>query len=438
MAAPYGAGRRGGMNAAVHMIEPLQRPPDAEIAVPGSKSLTNRALLVAALADDVSVLDGVLDSDDTRYMAEAWRQLGVAVAIDAAAARATIDGCGGRLPATEAELFAGNAGTAMRFLVAALCLGHGRYRIDGTPRMRERPIQDLLDALSQLGACVRTTERPGCPPVEIEARGLRGGSARLAAAKSGQFVSAILMIAPYTREGVTLHVDGPVVSPPYIDMTLAVMQAFGVTATREGYERFTVPAQRYGARNYAIEPDASSAHYFLAAAALTAGRVRVRGLGRDSVQGDVCFVDLLERMGATVACGADYLEVQGHGSLDGIDADLNAISDTAPTLAVLGAFARRPVTLRNIAHVRLQESDRLHAVATELRRLGARVQERADGLVIEPAPLHAGVVETYDDHRIAMSFALAGLRVPGIGIRNPECVRKTFPDFFARLEGLRR
>jgi 3-phosphoshikimate 1-carboxyvinyltransferase len=420
------------------MIQPLARPPDCEVRVPGSKSITNRALLIAALAEGDSVLEAALSSDDTQYMAAAWRQLGIEVAQDAAGERFTVGGRGGVIPAAAAERFVGNAGTAMRFLVAALCLGRGRFRVDGSPRMRQRPIQDLLDALAQLGAPARCESGGGCPPVVIDADGLPGGRARIAAAKSSQFLSAVLLAAPYARAPVELEVSGPLIAAPYIDMTIGVMRAFGVGVTRDGTHRFTVRPQRYAGRQYAIEPDASSAHYFLAAAALTGGRVRVQGLGAASLQGDVRFADVLEQMGAVVARGADFLEVRGGAELDGVEADMNAISDTAPTLAALAPFARRPVTIRNIAHVRLQESDRLRAVATELRRLGVRVRELDDGLVIEPSAIRPAVVETYDDHRIAMSFALVGLRVPGIGIRDPQCVRKTFPEFFARLEELRR
>ena len=425
------------MSPAVYQVQPLSRPPDGTVRVPGSKSITNRALLVAALADGRSTLEGALFSDDTTYMAQACTALGVPVTAEADDRRFTVDGGGGTFPAAAAELFVGNAGTAMRFLAAALCLGHGRFRIDGTRRMRERPIQDLVDALIQLGAGVRCVGRPGRPPLVIDADGLPGGAARIAAAKSSQFLSGLLLVAPCARNGADLEVVGPLVTPPYIDMTLGVMAAFGARASREGYRRFRIAPQRYAARVYRIEPDASSAHYFWAAAALTGGRVRVDGVGTASLQGDIRFVDLLEQMGARVIRGADFIEVQGGGELDGLEVDLNALSDTMPTLAVLGAFARRPVTIRNVAHVRLQESDRLHAVATELQRLGVRVRELDDGLVVEPSPVHAAPVETYDDHRIAMAFALAGLRVPGIAIRDPACVRKTFPEYFARLEALR-
>ncbi|MFQ5665672.1 MAG: 3-phosphoshikimate 1-carboxyvinyltransferase [Candidatus Binatia bacterium] len=426
------------MTSGVYVVQPLSRPPDCEINVPGSKSLTNRALLVAALADGESILEGALFSDDTQYMAKAWRQVGITVAADATAHRFIVGGLGGAIPAATAELYVGNAGTAMRFLVAALCIGHGRFLVDGSARMRQRPIQDLLDALGELGARVYSGGEPGYPPVRVEAGGLPGGHVRIAAAKSSQFVSAVLLAAPYARRTVEVEVAGPLVAAPYIDMTVAVMRAFGVPVARDGYHRFAVSPQRYTGRRYHIEPDASSAHYFLAAAALSGGRVRVRGLGNASVQGDARFVDLLEQMGASVVRGSDFLEVRGGGRLDGIEADLNRLSDTMPTLAALAPFARRRVTIRNVAHVRLQESDRLHAVATELQRLGVHVRELGDGLVIEPSAVRPALVETYDDHRIAMSFALVGLRVPGIGIRNPACVSKTFPDFFARLEELRR
>ncbi len=426
------------MTRAVQTMVPLAQPPDCDVRVPGSKSITNRALLIAALAAGESTLDGVLFSDDTHHMASAWRQLGIEVHEDAAAERFIVGGKGGELPARQADLFVGNAGTAMRFLTAALCLGSGTFRLDGSPRMRERPIQDLLDALAQLGAQVRSAAGNGCPPVLVEARGLGGGHARIAADKSSQFLSAVLMVAPYARSRTQVDVIGELVAAPYIDMTLGVMHAFGVDVRREGYRRFDIETSAYRARRYAVEPDASGAHYFLAAAALCGGRVRINGLGYASLQGDVRFVDVLEQMGATVTRGDDFLEVRGGTQLDGVDVDMNAISDTVPTLAAIAPFARRPVTIRNVAHVRLQESDRLHAVATELQRLGVRVRELRDGLCIEPSTIQPAVVETYDDHRLAMSFALIGLRVPGVAIRDPRCVRKTFPDYFTRLEALRR
>lgn len=421
------------------LIRPLDRPPDATITVPGSKSITNRALLLAALADGRSELSGALFSDDTRYMARALRALGAAVGEDDAGARIAVTGCAGAWPADHAELFVGNAGTAMRFLTAACCLGHGRYRLDGTERMRERPIGELVDGLRQLGARVYCEAGGDTPPVVVEAVGLSGGAVTLNAERSSQFLSAVLLVAPYARQAVTITVPGRMIAEPYVDLTIGVMAAFGVRVERDGERCFRVPAgQCYRARGYAVEPDASSAHYFLAAAALTGGRVRVEGLGRGSIQGDVRFADLLERMGARVRWEADAVEVEGPEHLEGIDADMNEISDTAPTLAVLAAFASSAVRIRNVAHLRWQESDRLGAVAAELRRLGASVRELEDGLAIEPSALHGGSVRTYDDHRLAMAFALVGLKVEGVGIEDPACVAKTFPDYFERLERLRR
>ncbi len=427
------------MSSGALAIVPLTRPPDATVRVPGSKSITNRALLIAALANGASQLSGALFSDDTRYMVAALRQLGVDIAADEAAERLDVAGQGGQWPATEADLFVGNAGTAMRFLLAALCLGHGRYRIDGSARMRERPIQDLVDGLQQLGARVRCERATGCPPVVVEADGLPGGAAEIAGARSSQYLSALLQVAPYAARDVTVSVRGALVAQPYVDMTIGVMAAFGVEVAREAYRSFRVRAgQRYVARTYAIEPDASSAHYFLAAAALTGGRVRIEGLGRHSLQGDVRFAEVLAAMGAQVRWEADAIEVIGPDRLQGIEADLNAISDTAPTLAVLAPFASGPVQVRNVAHLRWQESDRLHAVASELARLGVSVEELPDGLVVRPSPIAPGLVRTYDDHRIAMSFALIGLKVEGVRIDDPDCVSKTFPDYFTRLEALRR
>jgi len=421
------------------LIEPLTEPPNATVRVPGSKSITNRALLVAALAAGKSALDGVLFSDDTRYMAEALRRLGVEVEADERAARCRVIGAGGGWPAREADLFVGNAGTAMRFLVAALCLGHGRYRIDGTARMRERPILDLVDALRQLGARIACENDSGCPPVVVEADGLPGGEANVSGRRSSQFLSALLQAAPYARRDVTVRVVDELIAKPYVDMTIGVMAAFGVAVERDGYREFRIRGgQSYRSCAYAVEPDASSAHYFLAAAALTGGRVRVEGLGRDSLQGDVRFADVLAEMGAQVEWAPESVEVVGPGRLGGVDADMNAISDTASTLAVLGPFADGPVRIRNIAHVRWQESDRLRAVATELGRLGVRVEESADGVAVYPSRITPASVRTYDDHRIAMSFALIGLKVPGIRILDPGCVAKTFPDYFERLAELRR
>ncbi len=419
-------------------IAPLTGPLDATVTVPGSKSLTNRALLIAALASGRSVLTGALASDDTRYMAGALRALGIAVEQDdtAAGARFTIVGRGGHFPAREATLFIGASGTAARFLTAALPLGRGRYVLDGVPRIRERPIAPLLTALRQLGATIYGQEGNDSPPIVAEASGLPGEVCSVRGDLSSQFLSALLMVGPYTGGGLAVQVEGELVSRPYIGITTAIMRDFGI-ATIEDSDRFLVPPGVYAARDYAIEPDATAASYFYAAAALTGGTVRVAGLGRGAVQGDLAFVDVLERMGCVVERGGDAIVVRGPAQLRGIDADMGDISDTAQTLAAIAPFADGPVTMRGLAHARLKETDRVAAVVTELRRLGCRVDERPDGLTIHPSTLHGGTVATYDDHRMAMSFALIGLRVPGISIADPGCVAKTFPDYFARFAAMR-
>ncbi|CAN5745938.1 3-phosphoshikimate 1-carboxyvinyltransferase [soil metagenome] len=423
-------------------IEPIDHPVDADVDVPGSKSITNRALLVAGLADGASELTGALYSDDTRYMAEALNTLGIRVESDEAAHGFRIWGRGGTFPATAADLFVGNSGTTMRFLTAALPLGHGAYRIDGIPRMRKRPIAPLLQALTELGADAVSEEGGGCPPVQVNANGLRGGSTRMAGDQSSQYFSALLLAAPYAREGVQIEVAGDLVSKPYMTMTARVMRDFGVHAALDSqhWRSFRVkPGQRYAGREYHIEPDASNASYFFSAAAVTGGRVRVNGLGTDSAQGDLRFVDVLQAMGASVCIAADYTEVTGppRGQLQGVDLDLNAISDTAQTLAAIAPFANGPTTIRGIHHARLKETDRVAALANELRRMGQNVEERPDGLTITPQPVRTAAIETYDDHRMAMSFAIAGLAAPGITILDPGCVAKTFPDFFDRLRMLR-
>ena len=424
-------------------MAPASGPIDATVVVPGSKSITNRALPIAALADGTSVLTGALDSDDTRYMAEAIRALGLGVDHDAVARTFTVKGGGGTFPAQHADLFLGNSGTSMRFLAAAVALGHGRYRLDGVPRMRQRPIDPLLDALTTLGVDVRAEHGNGCPPISVQADGLRGGAVTMPGDRSSQYFSALLMAAPYAREDVVVTVEGDLVSKPYMTITAAVMRAFGVECEIDDvdWRTFRVPAgQRYVAREYAIEPDASNASYFFAAAAVTGGTIRVPGLGRGSTQGDLGFVRVLEAMGATVTVAADSTEVSGPpiGQLRGVDLDLNAISDTAQTLAAIAPFASGPVTIRGVEHMRLKETDRVSALATELRKLGQDVEERADGLRITPGPIRPATVDTYDDHRMAMSFAITGLGAPGVTIADPGCVRKTFPDFFDRLESARR
>lgn len=418
-------------------IRPVTGPVVGSVQLPGSKSYTNRALPIAALAWGRSVISGALFSDDTRYMAGALRTLGIAVHEDAAGERFVVDGANGAIPATQADLYLGLSGTAMRFLCALVALGHGSYRLDGTPRARQRPIAPLLTALNDLGVAARSEGDNGCPPVLVTAEGCPGGHARVPGDISSQYFSGLLLAAPGMRNGLDLAVDGALVSRPYLDITLGIMADFGVDVTRDGYERFSVaPGQRYQARDYRVEPDASNATYFLAAAALTGGCVRVEGLGRYSAQGDVQFLATLEALGCTVRLGDAFLEVQGPSQLHGADLDLADTNDTAQTVAALAPFCSSPVTMRGLAHTRHQETDRVAAVTTELRKLGAAVEEHVDGWTIWPSTLHAADVATYGDHRMAMAFSLVGLRVPGVRLENPECVAKTFPEFFERFAAL--
>lgn len=417
------------------LIEPIDHPIDASVTLPGSKSYTNRALIIAALADGTSTLRHALFSDDTVYMARALRELGIPVTADETTNTYIVEGRGGAVTAGQAELFVGNSGTSARFLTALAALGSGRYTVDGVPRMRERPMQPLLASLRQLGGEVRSRFHNECLPIEISGQGLRGGCATMAGDQSSQYFSALLMAAPYMAEGLDLAVAGDLIHGQYITMTLKSMADFDVAATAEGQERYLVaPGQRYAARTYDIEPDASAASYFFAAAALTGGRIRVENLGAGSAQGDLEFVDVLAEMGCTVDKGSNYVTVAGPRRLRGIDVDMGALSDTFMTLAALAPFADRPTTIRGIAHTRLQETDRVSAMAKELRKLGVAVTETNDSLRIEPGPLHSATINPHDDHRIAMSFALVGLRQPGIVISNPACVAKTFPDYFERMQ----
>lgn len=414
-------------------IIPLRGPVDAAVQVPGSKSLTNRAMCLAALAAGTSTLRNALFSDDTRYFGAALKALGIEVRQDPAAAEISVDGRGGALPAPRADLFVGNAGTAARFLTAVLALGTGCYTVDGAPRMRERPMDELLAALAAQGARISAAAQPVRMPFTICGRGLAGGALQVSGGRSSQPISALLMAAPLARAATTLEVEGNLVSEPFVAMTVRLMRRFGAAVTEQG-RRFSIPAgQRYQAQDLIIEPDATSASYFFAAAAVTGGRVRVPGLRRDSLQGDLAFLDVLRRMGCRVEWDPAGVTVQGPRALAGIDADLTAISDTAPTLAAIAPFAAAPVTIRGIGHTRLQETDRVHALATELRRLGVPVAEGRGTLRIEPAPPRGAAVETYDDHRIAMAFAVTGLRTRGLTITDPGCTAKTFPDFFTRF-----
>jgi 3-phosphoshikimate 1-carboxyvinyltransferase len=415
-------------------IPTVDGPIGGSIQPPGSKSITNRALICAALADGDSVLTGALDSEDTRVMVDSLGRLGIGVDRSARNGALRVSGCGGRIPASHAELYIANSGTSVRFLTALASLGQGVYRLDGTPRMRERPIQDLIDALAQLGVEAHSESESGCPPLVVQARGLKGGLARIRGDVSSQFLSGLLLAAPYANEPVCLELIGKLVSRPYVDMTIAVMRSFGV-AVEERSGNFRIPRRHYQRANYAIEPDASAASYFFAAAAITGGQITVEGLSSNSLQGDIRFCDCLAQMGCQVTYQGDQTTVAA-GPLRGIEVNMNAISDTVQTLSVVALFANGPTTITGVGHIRHKETDRIGNLAIELRKLGAQVDELADGLRIIPNDLHGADIETYQDHRMAMSLALAGLRVSGVVILDPGCTDKTYPKFFDDLFAL--
>jgi 3-phosphoshikimate 1-carboxyvinyltransferase len=367
-------------------------------------------------------------------MIEGLGKLGIEVLHDPAEKTIRVEGCDGHPPVSQADLYVANSGTTMRFLTAMVCLGDGTFRLDGTPRMRERPVEDLLNALRQLGADAVSELQNCCPPVAVRASGLKGGRISVSGEISSQFLSGLLLSAPYARQAIELLPRGKFVSQPYIEMTLAVMADFGVEVRRLFDGGFALPAgKRYRGRQYQIEPDASAASYFFAAAAITAGQVTVEGLSKRSIQGDIAFCDCLEKMGCKVERREHAISVTG-GPLRGIDINMNGISDTVQTLAAIALFAEGPTTIRGVAHIRHKETDRLSALAGELRKLGADVDELDDGLRITPRELHGDRIATYDDHRMAMSMALVGLRVPGVVILDPACTGKTYPLFFRDLE----
>lgn len=408
------------------------------VVLPGSKSLTNRALPLAALAAGRTTLTHVLDSDDTTHMRTALQQLGAI--IEPTADGLAVTGLGGPFDVRGAEqpleLFLGNSGTTMRSLTGLLAASHGEFILSGDPRMHERPIGDLVQGLRQAGANIDYLHSEGYPPLRVHGKGLDGGTIHVAGNVSSQYLTALLLAAPLARGDVEIVVDGPLVSQPYITMTLAVMAAFGVTVEHESLTRFSCRGgQRYVAPgSYRIEGDASGASYFLAAGAIGGGPVRVVGAGRDSLQGDVAFADVLMRMGAQVESGEDWIEVSGPGGgrrLRGVDLDLNHIPDAAMTLATTALFADGPTRIRNVHNWRVKETDRLAAMARELTKLGATVTESEDSLTVTPPEqVRAATIETYDDHRIAMCFSLAAFADQPVTIVDPDCVRKTFPTYF--------
>ena len=426
-------------------IQPIPHPLHATVRLPGSKSLTNRALLIASLAAGKTHIANALFSDDSRYLAGALQTLGFDIQLNESNQEMTVTGLGGRIPSQKAELFIGNAGTAARFLSAFLTLGHGDFILDGDSRMRERPIGDLIDALAQLGAELESTNN--CPPVKIKASRLPGGKTKIAGNISSQFLSALLMVAPYAVSPVEIEVVTELNSRPYVDMTLAVMHDFGVEVQRVGYQSFSIPCTHYKLplshfhspdSTYAIESDASAASYFFAAPAICGGTVCVENISHHSKQGDIAFLEILQQMGCNVDEIDNCLEVTANSHLTGVDVDMRDIPDTAQTLAVIAPFASSPTRIRGIASARVKETDRVHATCTELARLGVQVEEHDDGMTIYPCKtFQPSIVQTYNDHRMAMAFSLIGLRVPGITIENPACVSKTFPKFFEILDSLR-
>ena len=420
-------------------LDPIRRI-SGSITLPGSKSLSNRVLLLAMLSEGETFIENLLDSDDVRRMIDALAKLKILYEEDRPSKKIRVKGEGGRIPVDETELFLGNAGTAIRPLTAALTLGHGRFVLDGIERMRERPIQDLLDGLNQLGAQVRSINNSGCPPVEIIANGLPGGVTKLSGAISSQYLSAILLTSPYAQTPVEIRIKDQLVSIPYVEMTIRLMNRFGVNVdVSEDFKSFHINApQNYKSpKTYFVEGDASSASYFLAGAAITGGTVTVIGCGTDSLQGDAQFAKIMEMMGAEVQWKANQITVRGSGNLKGIDVDMNEMPDAAMTLAVAALFAKGTTAIRNIYNWRLKETERLKAVSSELKKLGATVEEGEDYIIIEPPEkLLSAEIVTYDDHRMAMAFSLAACGEVPITILDPSCVSKTFPDYFDQLSKL--
>ncbi|WP_428386359.1 3-phosphoshikimate 1-carboxyvinyltransferase [Mucisphaera sp.] len=423
-------------------ITPIQ-PFERTLSLPGSKSLTNRALLLAALSDGPCYLTNVLFADDTRRMLEGLQALGFKVDIDEPRAAVLVEGRAGRIPAQTAELHLGNAGTAVRFLTAALCLGDGTYTVDGIQRMRERPIGQLVEPLRQLGANIEHTHNDGYPPLKIHASGLQGGELTLQPTLSSQYITALLQIGVYAKKGLHLRLAGDITSRPYIQMTLGLLEHFEVPIEASpDLTSFHIEAEWVRGNDLLIEPDASSASYFWAAAAIIPGSsCTIEGLGTNSLQGDTHFATVLEKIGARVTMNKTSTTVAAptDGKLHGIDIDLNHMPDAAMTLAAIAPILEGPTTIRNIGNWRVKETDRLHAMQTELTKVGAKADIQADDLHITPPPdgqIQPATIDTYDDHRMAMTFTVLGLARPGITINDPACVAKTLPDFFERIDQL--
>jgi len=414
-------------------IKPLTKPLQATVHVPGSKSISNRALAIAALTEGKTILRNMLFSDDTKYMMKALKKVGLKININKKQNSVEIEGGIKNFRPVKKPLFIGNAGTAIRFLTALLTLTENSYCLTGNSRMQERPIGDLLTALNSLGGSTKSQIKKGYPPVIIKGQTLRGGEITIPGETSSQFTSAALLVSPYTKEETIITISGNPVSVPYLKMTTTMMKQFGVNSqTQKDNKKYTIKNnQQYSPQDYTIESDASSASYFFAAAAITGGKVTVNNISFDSLQGDIQFARLLEKMGCTVNENGNSITVQGTGTLRGIDVNMSDISDTAPTLAVTALFASSPTTIKGVANMRVKECDRIAALNTELTKLGAGIEEFPDGLKISPSDnYHGTTLDTYDDHRMAMSLALAGLIIPEVIILDPDCCSKTFPNFF--------
>ncbi len=409
------------------------------VQIPGSKSLSNRILLLAAMASGETTITNLLDSDDIRRMLESLTILGVNYQLNDDKTRCVVQGLGASFNRRNSQLFLGNAGTAMRPITAALCVGTGEYELTGDPRMYERPIGDLVDALRQLGADISYLKDHNYPPLKIVGTGLQGGKVAIKGNISSQFLTALLMAAPFAKQDLVIVVEGELVSKPYIDITLDVMKSFGVLVINDNFQRFTIiTGQSYHSPgSIMVEGDASSASYFLAAAAIKGGTVRVNGVGSQSVQGDKLFANVLQKMGAKVLYGPTYIEVTRDKALTAVDLDLNHIPDAAMTIATTALFAKGTTTIRNIYNWRVKETDRLSAMATELRKVGASVVEGEDFIEITPPEkmTHA-TIDTYDDHRIAMCFSLVALSDTPVTINDPNCTAKTLPQFFELFKSI--
>lgn len=419
-------------------LSPIARV-EGSVNLPGSKSLSNRVLLLAAQAQGTTYLTNLLDSDDTRYMLEALSTLGVRYELSADKTECTIQGLGRALSSSEpVSLFLGNAGTAMRPLCAALCLGSGEFTLTGEPRMWERPIGHLVDALREAGADISYLKNDDYPPLVINAKGLWGGDVHIDGSVSSQFLTALLMAAPMASGDTRVHIKGELVSKPYIDITLDTMQRFGITLEHDNYQTFYIKGnQTYvSPGEFLVEGDASSASYFLAAGAIK-GKVRVTGIGRQSIQGDTRFADVLEAMGAKITWGDNFIEAEHVGPLQAVDMDMNHIPDAAMTIATTALFAKGTTRIRNIYNWRVKETDRLYAMATELKKLGVTVEEGEDYIVVTPVEhLQEAEIATYNDHRIAMCFSLVALSDTPVVILDPGCTSKTFPDYFDKLASI--